>query len=123
MKLLIKKLELRGALEAAYDSGDRIALRELATVTIPAAIAAAQEFDATFRRQWLDCAKPFGLETIQGRNATLIARLEECALRIHEYLGGAIDNIAELEARLPISAPCGLRNRCRFIQTSWHAMS
>ena len=123
LKLLIKKLELRGALEAAYDSGDRIALRELATVTIPATIAAAQEFDATFRRQWLDCAKPFGLETIQGRNAFLIARLEECALRIHEYLGGAIDNIAELEARLPHSAPCGLRNRCRFVQTSWIAMS
>ena len=118
LKLLIKKLELRGALEAAYDSGDRIALRELATVTIPAAIAAAREFDASFRRQWLDCAKPFGLEVIQGRNAALISRLEECSRRIMEYLGGAVDEIAELEGRVPPSAPRGITNRCRFVQDS-----
>lgn len=118
LKLLVKKLELRGALEAAYDSGDRIALRELATVTIPAAIAAARAFDATFRRQWLECAKPFGLEITQGRNAMLVSRLEECARRIMEYLGGAVDGIAELEARIPPSAPCGIINRCRFVQNS-----
>ncbi len=118
IKLLIKKLELRGALEAAYDSGDRIALRELATVTIPETIAAARNFDATFRRQWLECAKPFGLEIAQGRNAALIARLEECARRIMEYLGGAVDNIAELEARIPLSAPYGLTNVCRLVQNS-----
>ena len=118
LKLLIKKLELRGALEAAYDAGDRIALRELANVTIPETIAAARNFDATFRRQWLDCAKPFGLEILQGRTAALIARLEECERRIMEYLGGALDNIAELEARLPLSAPYGLTESCRMVQNS-----
>ena len=118
LKLLIKKLELRGALEAAYDSGDRIALRELATVTIPETISAARNFDATFRRQWLECAKPFGLETPQGRTAALIARLEECARRIMEYLGGAVDNIAELEGRIPLSAPYGITNSCRLVQNS-----
>ncbi|MBQ6352773.1 MAG: family 20 glycosylhydrolase, partial [Lentisphaeria bacterium] len=65
LKLLLRKLELRGALEAAYDSGDRIALRELATVTVPETIAAARNFYATYRRQWLECAKPFGMEMAQ----------------------------------------------------------
>ena len=118
MKLLIKKLELRGALEAAYDSGDRIALRELATVTIPETIAAARNFDATYRRQWLECSKPFGMEMAQGRTATLIARCEECARRLMEFLGGAVDNIAELEGRIPLSAPYGLTNSCRLVQNS-----
>ena len=50
--------------------------------TLSAVIAAVWEFDASFRRQWLKCAKPFGLEVIQARNAVQAARLEETALRI-----------------------------------------
>ena len=73
---------------------------------IPAVIAAVREFDASFRAQWLDCAKPFGLEVIQGRNAMQIARLEEAALRIREYLDGDIDRIEELEARILPGSPC-----------------
>ena len=116
LSLLIKKLEFRGALVAAYEQGDRLALREIAVNVIPAVIAAADEFDASFRRQWLDCAKPFGLERIQSRNATLIARLEETALRIREYLAGEIERIDELECRLPASVPpLGLLNRYRVI--------
>lgn len=105
ISLLIKKLEFRGALVAAYDQGDMLALREIAINMIPSVITAATEFDATFRRQWLDCAKPFGLERIQARNAALIARLEETALRIREYLDGDIERIEELECKLPPSTP------------------
>ena len=105
LQLMVKKLELRGALRAAYDNGDRLALRDIAVNMIPAVIAAVWEFDSSFRKQWMDCSKPFGLEVIQQRNATLAARLEECALRIREYLEGAIDLIDELEVRLPPSAP------------------
>lgn len=100
LDLLIKKLELRSALVAAYLHDDRIALRQIAVSLVPAVIAAVQEFDASFRAQWLDCAKVFGLEVIQGRNATQIARLEETALRIREYLDDQIDQIDELEARI-----------------------
>ncbi len=101
LQLLLMKLELRGALEAAYDLDDRIALRQIAVSMIPSTIAAVREFDATFRRQWLRTAKPFGLEVIQARNAALAARLEETALRIREYLNGAVASIEELDARLP----------------------
>ncbi len=105
VKFLIKKLELRGALEAAYDRGDRLALRELATTTIPAALAALTELDAAFRRNWLATAKAHGLERIQARNAGQMARLEELAIRIREYLDGTIERIEELDERLPMSAP------------------
>jgi len=103
LQLLMMKLELRGALETAYDHDDRIALRQIAVSVIPSVIAATREFDASFRRQWLRTAKPFGLEVIQARNATLAARLEETALRIREYLDGTVNSIEELDARLPRS--------------------
>ena len=102
--LLIKKLELFGALRTAYREGDIVALREIAVKLIPAAIAAATEFDSAFRAQWHAVAKPFGLERIQARNAALIARLEETALRINEYISGAIELIDELEQQLPKNA-------------------
>lgn len=105
VKFLMRKLELRGALEAAYDSGDRLALHELATTTIPAALTALYQLDGLFREIWLARSKAFGLETIQGRNAAQAARLEELIVRINEYLDGQIDTIEELENRLPWSAP------------------
>ncbi len=67
---------------------------------IPSVIAAVWEFDASFRRQWMRTAKPFGLEVIQARNAVQAARLEETALRIREYLDGTVASIEELDARL-----------------------
>ena len=104
-KFLMRKLELRGALEAAYDSGDRLALHELATTTIPAALTALYQVEGLFRQIWLARSKAFGLERIQIRFAGQAARLEELIVRIQEYLDGEIDSIEELDARLPWSAP------------------
>lgn len=112
--LLIRKLEFRGALEVAYDRGDRLALREIAVNVVPSVISAIKEFDRTFRTQWLNCAKPFGLERIQVRNAGLIARFEETALRIREYLEGKIDRIEELDNRMAPSGPVNLAGINRY---------
>ena len=109
--LLIKKLELYGALRTAYSEGDIVALREIAVKLIPEVISAATEFDSEFRAQWHAVAKPFGLERIQARNAALIARLEETALRINEYISGAIENIDELEQQLPKNVDFEIYNR------------
>ena len=120
IKFLIKKVELRGALEAAYDRGDRLALRELLTTTLPAAIAALIEFDAGFRRNWLKCAKAHGLERIQVRNAGQLARLEELSIRLREYLDGTIERIEELDEHLPYSAKPEMVNRYREVSSgSW----
>ncbi|MBR2910229.1 MAG: hypothetical protein IKC05_01335, partial [Lentisphaeria bacterium] len=103
ISLLTKKIEMRGALTAAYEQGDRMALREIAVNVIPAVIAAVEEFDVSFRRQWMSYAKPFGIERIQSRNAALIARLQETSLRIREFLSNEVERIEELECRLPRS--------------------
>ncbi|MCQ2380695.1 MAG: beta-N-acetylhexosaminidase [Victivallaceae bacterium] len=110
---LQKKLELRAALESAYDSGDMVKLREVATELVPATIAAIREFDRSFREQWLRKSSPLGLEVIQSRNATMICRLEETALRINEYLTGMVGRIDEVEERLPSSIR-GPLFPCRF---------
>ncbi len=100
LQLLIAKLELRGGLTAAYDRDDRVALRQIANVMIPHVIAAVEAFDRSFRRQWLNGGKPFGLEEIQIRNAGQIARLRETALRVSEYLAGERRTIEELDNRI-----------------------
>ena len=104
IKFTMRKLELRGALEAAYDSGDMLALHELVTTTIPAAQAALREVARLFRKIWLTRAKAFGLETIQDRWALQDARLTELSTRLTEFINGEINAIDELEARLPWSA-------------------
>jgi len=98
-------------LRTAYKEGDIVALREIAVKLIPSVISAATEFDSEFRAQWHAVAKPFGLERIQARNAALIARLEETALRINEYISGAIELIEELEMSLPRSVAYESINR------------
>ncbi len=105
LDLVIKKLELRHTLLAAYQKKDHAALRKIAAVLIPDLIAAMRKFDASFRSQWFSCAKPQGVETIQIRNAGQIARLEETALRLLEFLDGGSTHIAELERRPPCDAP------------------
>lgn len=75
VNLLIVKLRFHAELNAAYTRNDPAALRKIAQTAIPGLAAAVRRFDASFRAQWMRCAKPFGLERIQARNAALIARL------------------------------------------------
>ena len=96
-----QKLAIREALLAAYAAKDRAALHRIANIAIPAAVAAMHTFEAEFRKQWLECARPQGMECIQIRNAGVAVRREETALRIKEFLDGSIDSIAELEEPLP----------------------
>lgn len=105
LEALIRKLEVRGALLTAYAHDDRVALYRIATVLVPGAVAAMREFDRVFREEWLRGNKVFGLETVQMRNAGVIARLEETARRISEYLDDQIDAIDELDARPAGAAP------------------
>ena len=103
--LLAGKLRFHAALNSAYDRKHHNALREIAEKTIPELVAAAADFDRSFREQWMQNAKPFGLERIQARNAALVARMEETARRINEFLCGNTPCIEELECRLPREIP------------------
>ncbi len=110
IRALMAKVELRSSLKAAYDAGDRAALREIAVAMVPAATAAMEEFDRSFTKQWMAGSLPHGLEMIQVRNAGTIARIRETGRRIREFLAGDAESIPELERTLPPSAPGNFLN-------------
>lgn len=97
---IVVKLRLRRELLSAYERRDMARLRRLAEVDIPAAIAAYRAVFDSCRDLWLATFKPFGLETIQMRNGTMIVRYEELARRLSELIAGKVAAIPELEEKL-----------------------
>lgn len=95
--LLRKKLEFRRDFKCAYAARDRDALNRIAAENIPELISCVNGFNRSFRSQFLNCSKPFGLDRIQLRNGGLTTRLEETAARIREFINGTVDSIPELE--------------------------
>lgn len=98
-RLLAAKTGLAARLFDAYTAGDRAALAAIGG-DIPAMVALIEDLAASFRRRWLACCQPFGLEVIQIRLAGQAARYRELEQRLREYLAGDIETIAELEAPL-----------------------
>ena len=99
-KLLRDKLLCRQELERAYFAGDKAALKALADEKLPELAALMDEVMKEFRKQWLDAAKVFGLETMQHRMGGVKERIYEASLRINEYVAGVYDKLEELEAPL-----------------------
>ncbi len=92
--LLRRKVALANAMESAYGSGDRDALRGAAE-KIPDVIDAIAALQASFRRQWLRRNRPQGLETAQIRFAGLAERYRELGRRLEEHLDGRAASIPE----------------------------
>jgi hypothetical protein len=101
LKLVVLKVALHQALDAAYAKRDLAALGKV-RAAVPAVVAAVQAFDASFSTQWRRRNKPFGLEVIQSRFATQVRRYQELAARLDELLKGRCEGIEELDAR-PVS--------------------
>ena len=97
VRALIKKLELRAALEAAYESKNMTKLSDIAASDVPEMIALMSEVADRFRDNWLECARANGMERIQARFAGQICRLQELARRIGEFCTGKVGCIDELE--------------------------
>jgi hypothetical protein len=95
-KVLAAKTGLAARLFDAYAAGDRAALAELLPV-IPPLIILLEELAASYRRRWLACCQPFGLEVLQIRLAGQVARYRELQQRLTEYLAGEIETVAEFE--------------------------
>ena len=103
LKAMILKLELRRDLTAAYDRKDRDRLRQLAGAPVAHLQKALRQFAESYRQQWLATTKPFGLEVVESRIATLNARLATMSLRINDYVAGRLAELPELEARRDLS--------------------
>ena len=95
---LAKKVAFRRDLVRAYRAGDRAALGELGERRLGEVLAAFDAFTASFRVQWLELAKPFGLDAMQRRMGGARARWEECGRRLEEFLAGERD-LPELAAK------------------------
>lgn len=95
---LHRKISLRLRVDEAYFRRDRAALGA-AIVEIPVMVARLGELAASWRRQWLERNKPFGLEVLQIRLAGQAARYRELEQRLDDYIAGRIDSIPELIQR------------------------
>jgi hexosaminidase len=89
------KISLRLRIDDAYFRQDKAALGA-AAAGIPALVAGLDELAASWRRQWLERNKPFGLETLQIRLAGQAARYRELQRRLDDFIAGRIDSIPEL---------------------------
>lgn len=95
---LHRKVNLRLRLDEAYFRRDRSALGAVVG-EIPVMVARLQDLAASWRRQWLQRNKPFGLEALQARLAGQAARYRELEQRLDDFIAGRIDSIPELKQR------------------------
>ncbi len=98
---LCHALELKATvgvkLKKAYDGGDREALLQLATVTLPEIIHRIEMFRREFRLGWMKESKTAGFDTQDVRLGGIIMRVRAAIEAITEYLSGERDAISELE--------------------------
>lgn len=97
VRVALAKLNLRQQLVSAWEVKDRVALKMIADELVPEVNAAVERLNAAFRTQWLRRNKAFGMEAMQIRFGALLARCEETAVRIREYLAEDVDTIEELD--------------------------
>ncbi len=100
LQVVVKKIELRSAVEAAYRAGDKAELKKLATADLPELLDDFDRFEELMREAWFSMAKPFGWEVSQVRNAGARARLVELGRRLEAFADGRAARIEELELGL-----------------------
>lgn len=96
IKFLSARLDFSGKLLAAYAKKDKKALGKLIK-DIPVIIKLMTAFDKSFKEIWFSHNKPFGIESIQIRNAGTVRRFEEIAARLSGFINGQEKSIPELD--------------------------
>ena len=96
-EILGKKADIIVRIREEYKKGNKEYLRNLAENEIPELINDYKKLHEIWKEMWLKTYKPFGLESISGRMAHLIIRLEYLKERIEAYLSGSISTIEELD--------------------------
>ncbi len=93
------KLSLGKRTRAAYEAGDKEALRTVRE-EYPVAIEKIKAFYQTLRYQWMKENKGNGFEVQDIRFGGLMLRLEDCYQTLGDYLDGKLSVITELEEPL-----------------------
>ena len=95
--VLAIKYDLGLRTRAAYQAGDKEALRRLATEDYAKLVRLIDRFALAFEKQWNIENKPTGFEVQDIRLGGLIRRTDSCRRRLLDYVNGKIDAIPELE--------------------------
>ena len=96
---LSSKVYLSRDIKAAYRSGDKAALKKLASERIPEVLSLLDGYHSAFRKQWYTLNKAFGFEIQDIRLGGLRERLVAAGLRVTAYLNGDVDRLEELEEK------------------------
>ena len=80
-----------------YQNGDREYFRGLAKNTLPNLRKHFEELMSLHTSQWFETYKPSGLEVLQSRYASTLARLDYTTIIFEKYSGGEIDSIEEFD--------------------------
>ena len=94
------KYDLGVRTRAAYQAGDKAAIKELAENDYVEAAKAIRRLAEAFEKQWMKENKSFGFEVHDIRLGGLIHRTEACRRRLLEYIKGETDAISELEVEI-----------------------
>lgn len=86
-------------IRAAYEAGDKEALRKIA-LELGELGERVKSFYGKNRVQWFKENKPHGFDVIDYRLGGLIARVAACKDRLEDYVSGKIDKIDELHEQL-----------------------
>lgn len=114
-RVLEMKAGLGRALYAAYQAGDRDALRRLAD-SLPELEERMQALRRAHRAHFFTEYKPVGWEVLDIRYGGAIMRLDTAKARLDDYLSGKIDHIEELEEqRLSFSGTGRLRQGLNYL--------
>jgi hypothetical protein len=115
-KTLAAKVDLTEQLIEAYKTRDRDLLARVRQM-VPETAALIRDLMESMRRIWLARNKRAGLEVIQLRLGGQLARYDELARLLDEYLGGRGDVIPELEENLPQAPGLGVSGGFRNLAT------
>ncbi len=92
------KYDLGYRTRAAYEKGDKKALKELVG-DYEKLLPMLEAFVAAYERSWFKERKPHGFDVQDIRLGGLIQRTKSCMRRLKDYLDGKIDKIEELEEK------------------------
>ena len=118
---LAVKADLSQVVKAAYDAGDKEALRAIATDRIPVIMEKMEQFRDAYYAYWLTYNRHFGWDRYENMLGGHIYRLGKVAKLLLDYADGKVEKIEELEqTRLPVN-----RNKVGHVigNGSWYGIS
>ncbi len=117
--LVADKFDFGVKARAAYQSGDKQTLQQLADL-IPTLVKKLDKFYALFQKQWDVENKPWGFQVQDARLGGVRNRMLHCKSIIEEYLAGKMQSIPELEGEI-LSHHCmnGIDNLQNAFYTWW----